>query len=65
MGRKKLNRETIHVSLPKGVPDELDKAAQRRGWDRSRLIEQLAVEFLAKEVEEQKAAKRAKRKPPA
>lgn len=46
MGRKKLNRERINITLPEGMPDALTEAAAERGWDRSRLIEELADEFL-------------------
>lgn len=65
MGRKKLNRERLHISLPAGVPDELDKAAQERGLERSRLIETLILEFLAKRAAEKEAAKGKKKTPPA
>lgn len=48
MGRKKLDRERINVTLPKGMPAALDEAARERGWDRSRLLEELAADFLKK-----------------
>jgi metal-responsive CopG/Arc/MetJ family transcriptional regulator len=46
MGRKKLDRERINITLPKGMADALAEAAKERGWDRSRLIEELAVAYL-------------------
>lgn len=48
MGRKKLDRERIQVTLPKGMPDALAEAAAERGWDRSRLLEELAAAYLKK-----------------
>lgn len=46
MGRKKLDRERIQVTLPAGMAAALTEAAAEKGWDRSRLIEELAAEFL-------------------
>ncbi len=46
MGRRKIDRERINITLPAGMPEELSRAAAERGWDRSRLIEELAREFL-------------------
>lgn len=48
MGRKKLNRERINITLPRGMADELAAAAEERGWDRSRLVEELARAYLKK-----------------
>lgn len=48
MGRKKLDRERINVSLPAGMPDALTAAAAEKGWDRSRLLEELAAAYLKK-----------------
>ncbi len=47
MGRKKLDRERINITLPRGMADKLTEAAAARGWDRSRLIEELAREYIA------------------
>jgi metal-responsive CopG/Arc/MetJ family transcriptional regulator len=52
MGRKKLDRERINITLPKGMPDSLSEAAAERGWDRSRLIEELAIAYLRKREKE-------------
>lgn len=57
MGRKKLNRERIQVTLPEGMPAALDEAAREKGWDRSRLLEELATAFL-KKLEREKGEKR-------
>jgi metal-responsive CopG/Arc/MetJ family transcriptional regulator len=46
MGRKKLGRERINITLPEGMPDALTEAAAERGWDRSRLIEELCAAYL-------------------
>ena len=48
MGRKRLNRERVQITLPEGMADELAEAALKRGWDRSRLIEELAAAYLKK-----------------
>lgn len=48
MGRKKLDRERINITLPKGMADELADAAKEKGWDRSRLLEELAAAYLKK-----------------
>lgn len=48
MGRKKLGRERINITLPAGVADALTEAAAERGWDRSRLIEELAAAYLGR-----------------
>jgi metal-responsive CopG/Arc/MetJ family transcriptional regulator len=48
MGRKKLDRQRINITLPKGMADALADAAKRKGWDRSRLIEELATAYLKK-----------------
>ncbi len=47
MGRKKLNRERINITLPAGMPKQLEDAATAVGKDRSRLIEELCAAFLA------------------
>jgi metal-responsive CopG/Arc/MetJ family transcriptional regulator len=52
MGRKKLDRERINITLPKGMPDALAEAAAERGWDRSRLVEELASAYLKKREKE-------------
>lgn len=57
MGRKKLDRERIAVSLPAGMPDKLTEAAAERGWDRSRLIEEICATFLRKWEREKEAGK--------
>lgn len=46
MGRKKLNRERINITLPAGMPKALEDAATWLGKDRSRLIEELCAAFL-------------------
>lgn len=48
MGRKKLDRERINITLPKGMADALTEAATEKGWDRSRLLEELAAAYLKK-----------------
>ena len=53
MGRKKLDRERINITLPRGMPAALDEAAREKGWDRSRLLEELASAFLKKREKEQ------------
>lgn len=52
MGRKKLDRERINVTLPRGMADALAEAARERNWDRSRLIEELADAFLKRREKE-------------
>lgn len=52
MGRKKLNRERIQITLPQGMAKELEDAATEEGKDRSRLIEELAAAFLKKRAKE-------------
>jgi len=54
MGRKKLNRERIQITLPQGMAKALDEAATEKGWDRSRLIEELAAAYLKKREKERK-----------
>lgn len=56
MGRKKLDRERFNITLPKGMGEELADAAKERGWDRSRLIEDLAEPFLKKWRKERQQA---------
>lgn len=61
MGRKKLGRERINITLPEGMSDEATAAAADQGWDRSRLIEELLRTYLKKwrkEKEEEKGGKR-------
>ena len=48
VGRKRLNRDRLQITLPQGMAAALDEAAKERGWDRSRLIEELAAAFLKK-----------------
>lgn len=50
-GRPPTFREAIHVSLPRGMSDALKNAAAERGWDRSRLLEELARAFLKEQAE--------------
>ena len=57
MGRKKLDRERINITLPKGMADALTGAAAERGWDRSRLIEEIAAIYLKKSEREKEASK--------
>ena len=52
MGRKKLDRERINVTLPRGMADALAEAAKERGWDRSRLLEELADAYLKRREKE-------------
>lgn len=52
MGRKKLERERINVTLPKGMADALTEAAAEKGWDRSRLLEEIAAAYLRKREKE-------------
>jgi len=47
MGRRKLDRVRVSITLPRGMPNQLLKAASERGWSRSRLIEELCREYLA------------------
>lgn len=54
MGRKKLDRERINITLPRGMADRLTEAAAAKGWDRSRLIEELAAEYLKGEKQRRK-----------
>ncbi len=60
MGRKKLDRERINITLPKGMADELIEAATEKGWDRSRLLEELAAAFLKKRAKEKSDSKESK-----
>jgi metal-responsive CopG/Arc/MetJ family transcriptional regulator len=62
MGRKKLNRVRINVTLPEGMPEAASDAAAARGYDRSRLIEELLSDFLARQ-QEPPAKKKPARKP--
>lgn len=52
MGRKKLDRERINITLPRGMAAALDEAAREKGWDRSHLIEELATAYLKKREKE-------------
>lgn len=52
MGRKKLGRERINITLPEGMADALTEAATEKGWDRSRLLEELAAAYLKKREKE-------------
>jgi metal-responsive CopG/Arc/MetJ family transcriptional regulator len=52
VGRKKLDRERIQVTLPRGMADALTEAATAEGKDRSRLIEELAAAYLKKREKE-------------
>lgn len=52
MGRKKLDRERINITLPKGMADALTEAAAEKGYDRSRLLEELAAAYLKKREKE-------------
>jgi metal-responsive CopG/Arc/MetJ family transcriptional regulator len=52
MGRKKLDRERINITLPRGMAKALAEAAAEKGWDRSRLIEELAAAYLKKREKE-------------
>ena len=54
MGRKKLDRERINVTLPKGMADELTEAAAEKGWDRSRLLEEIAAAYLKRREKEKR-----------
>jgi metal-responsive CopG/Arc/MetJ family transcriptional regulator len=54
MGRKKLGRDRINITLPAGMADALTEAATEKGWDRSRLIEELAAAYLKKREKEKK-----------
>ena len=64
MGRKKLGRDRINITLPTGMADELLDAANAEGRDRSEVIAELARGWLRKKAKEKrKAAPRpAKRK---
>lgn len=53
MGRKKLGRERINITLPEGMADELTDAAAEKGWDRSRLIEDVCAAYLKRREKEQ------------
>jgi metal-responsive CopG/Arc/MetJ family transcriptional regulator len=48
MGRKKLNKRQISITLQPEVADELLLAAAEEGRDRSDLIAELAREYLRK-----------------
>lgn len=52
MGRKKLDRERINITLPAGMAEALTDAAAEKGWDRSRLLEELAATYLKKREKE-------------
>jgi metal-responsive CopG/Arc/MetJ family transcriptional regulator len=52
MGRKKLDRERFNITLPRGMGEALTEAAKEQGWDRSRLLEELARAFLKKRERE-------------
>lgn len=52
VGRKKLHRERIQITLPQGMPKALEDAATEEGKDRSRLIEELAAAYLKKREKE-------------
>lgn len=52
MGRKKLDRERVNITLPRGMADALTDAAAEKGWDRSRLLEELATAYLKKREKE-------------
>jgi metal-responsive CopG/Arc/MetJ family transcriptional regulator len=60
MGRKKLGRERINITLPEGMPDALSEAASEKGWDRSRLIEELAAAYLKKREKERDQGRKEK-----
>ncbi len=51
-GRRPIGRERININLPKGMADALNDAAAEKGWDRSRLIEELADGFLKRRAKE-------------
>lgn len=57
MGRKKLDRERINITLPQGMADALTEAATEKGWDRSRLLEELATAYLKKREREKSESK--------
>jgi metal-responsive CopG/Arc/MetJ family transcriptional regulator len=46
MGRSRRGRKDLHITLPPGVIDELDRAAQGRGYDRSQLIQEICEAYL-------------------
>jgi metal-responsive CopG/Arc/MetJ family transcriptional regulator len=48
MGRKKLGRERINITLPKGMAEELSLAAAEEGRDRSDLLTELSMDYLNK-----------------
>lgn len=52
MGRKKLDRERWTITLPRGMGEALQEAAKEQGWDRSRLLEELARAYLKKREKE-------------
>lgn len=52
MGRPKLDRERWTITLPKGMGKALADAAKEKGWDRSRLLEELAAAYLKKQEKE-------------
>lgn len=58
MGRKKLDRERVNITLPAGMAEALTEAAAEKGWDRSRLIEELAAVYLRRREKEKGSAKR-------
>lgn len=58
MGRRKLGRERINITLPHGMAEELSQAAAEKGWDRSQLIEELARRYLEKEREKKGRGKK-------
>lgn len=60
MGRKKLGRERINITLPEGMADALTEAATEKGWDRSRLLEELATAYLKKREKEKGESKERK-----
>jgi len=52
MGRKKTDRERFNITLPRGMGEQLAEAAKQEGWDRSRLLEELARAYLKKRAKE-------------
>lgn len=64
MGRKKLGKDRINITLPAGMADELLAAANEEGRDRSDVIAELARDYLRKRAREKEPSGRpaAKRK---
>ncbi len=62
MGRIKLGKERINITLPAGMAEELLQAAQEEGRDRSDLITEWARTYLTKRAKAKADATASKKK---